>query len=1176
MSGPPAVVPKPVSHHPDWRQLAPTQVRLPLLCSVSMSSEHEQFLAGITALETQRALLGDAVVDASIAALRSKLLGLTTTQAAGPAPSLRQVSVLFLDVVGSTKLSQHLDPEEIHAVMDGALARCTAVVQAHHGKVLQYAGDSLLAAFGAIEAKEDDAERAVRCGLALLAEGRALGAEVQTTHAHAGFHVRVGIHTGGVLLGGGVDAEGTIRGIAVNIAARMEQTAPAGALRISHDTYAQVRGIFDVEPQDPITVKGVDAPIQSYLVQRAKARAFRIASRGIEGVATRMIGREAQLEFLRDAFKRLFVERRLAAFTVMAEAGLGKSRLLTEFETWAEAQPESFFLFRGRANPNSEAQPYGLLRDILAWRLQIADDDTLEVAKAKLEQGIVPLFVHNDSEDVAEGHAHLLGHLLGIDYSASRHVRGILDDPRQIRNRAFHAAAQVFRWVSASDGSPIVLQLEDLHWADDASLDFLIYLTQVNCDVPMLILALARPTLFERREDWISTEGFHRRIDLAPLDTTGSRLLANEILQKLPEIPTGLRDLITGSAEGNPFYMEELVKMLIDQGALDTGGMHSQHWTLHADRLRATAVPSTLTGVLQARLDRLPAPQKKVLQEASVIGQVFWDTALFALDERARALLPALVQREFTLPRADAALDGLREYAFCHKILHQVTYDTVLKRTRCELHGKVAHWLSGLAGVRARDFLGVTAEHYDKAGDAANASEYHARAAEHAKDRFAHDSALHHVQRALALLDRVLLDTTGPDHEMVSPPVATLRLRWRLLNVRERTLDMQGRRSEQRADIDALERLADALDDDHQRAHVAWRRSSIAMRTADWEACERDARRTMSLAERAGDHALRLFGQRQLASALTSSGNPESGRAVAQQGLTEARERGLRPNEASFLNTLSVIASHQDDLMGLLELTRQALAIDRETGNRRSEAITLGTLGASWLALGDHVSAKRDLEEGLRLVRINGDRAQECTPLVNLSQLALWQGDDARALALARSALDTAVAAQARDWEAVALLYIGHSEHALGRQATAGQAYEQARARALEIGHPLQHGATAGLARVALSQGEIGAALEHVEMLLSHLANGGTLEGAESQRFIEMTCYLVLVRAADARAAKWLERAHAHLMARATTIPDAAMRHGFLNNIKEHREIVAAWVAGRRSADQGLGRSGPT
>ena len=197
--------------------------------------------------------------------------------------------------------------------------------------MLQYAGDSILAVFGADEAREDDAERAVRCGLALLDLGKVLGAEVRAAHGHDGFNVRVGVHTGGVLLGGGVDADGSIRGIAVNIAARMEQTAPAGALRISHDTYAQVRGLFEVERQEPLAVKGVDEPIQSYLVLRAKPRSFRIGSRGIEGVATRMIGRDAELEVLQDAFKRLFVDRRLAAVSVVADAGIGKSRLLYEF-----------------------------------------------------------------------------------------------------------------------------------------------------------------------------------------------------------------------------------------------------------------------------------------------------------------------------------------------------------------------------------------------------------------------------------------------------------------------------------------------------------------------------------------------------------------------------------------------------------------------------------------------------------------------------------------------------------------------------------------------------------------------------------------------------------------------------------------------------------------------------
>ncbi len=212
-------------------------------------TEQQQLEAAIAALEGQRSTLGRAAVESLLSAARARLEALEPLDAAPNAPvqTLRQVSILFMDVVGWTALSQQLDPEAISAVLDGALSRATAVVQAHGGKVLQYAGDNLLAVFGAAEAREDDAQQAVRCGLALLELGKLLGADVHAAHGHAGFDVRAGVHTGVVLLGGGVDADSSIRGIAVNIAARMEQTAPAGALRISHDAHAQVRGLFEVE-----------------------------------------------------------------------------------------------------------------------------------------------------------------------------------------------------------------------------------------------------------------------------------------------------------------------------------------------------------------------------------------------------------------------------------------------------------------------------------------------------------------------------------------------------------------------------------------------------------------------------------------------------------------------------------------------------------------------------------------------------------------------------------------------------------------------------------------------------------------------------------------------------------------------------------------------------------------
>lgn len=605
-----------------------------------MHSQWQQLEAAIAALEAQRSQLGDAVVEALLGPARARLAELAALPAPEPdaAQVLRQVSILFLDVVGSTTLSRTLDPEAIAAVMDDVLARGTAIVQTHRGRVLQYAGDNILAAFGADEAREDDAERAVRCGLALLRLGRTLGAEVLRLHGHAGFDFRVGIHTGGVLLGGGV-ADGSIRGLAVNIAARMEQTAPAGALRISHDTFSLVRGLFEVQDQPPLMIKGVDEPVRSYLVERPSARSFRVGSRGIDGVGTRMIGRDAELATLRAAFDRVRTCGKLEAVVVMAEAGIGKSRLLLEFERALDIADSDRMILRCRCGPASPMQPYGALRELLASAWGLRDDDSLPQAQAKVAAGVVPWFEAEDGADAASAHAHLLGHLLGIDHGTSPHVAGIRGDVAQIRSRAWHAALQWFRRVAARPGRPVLLLMEDLHWADQGSLDFLAELARRSADLPLLVLATARPELEERQPGWPAGGGAQQRVLIGPLDAAHSQALAAELLQRLPERPIALVDELMRSAEGNPFYLEELVKMLIDGQVItiDAGG---GAWRVDEARLRVTTLPTTLTGVLQARLDSLRVDERQVLQQASVIGAVFWAQALSALDPRAEAELP--------------------------------------------------------------------------------------------------------------------------------------------------------------------------------------------------------------------------------------------------------------------------------------------------------------------------------------------------------------------------------------------------------------------------------------------------------------------------------------------------------------------------------------------------------
>lgn len=1107
-------------------------------------SEQQQLEAAIAALEAQRALLGDAVVELAAAPLRAKLQALQAP-AAEAAQQLKQVTVMFVDTVGSTAMAQRLDPEDIHTILDGTLEAFTAIVRRHGGRVMQYTGDGLLAAFGADEAREDDPENAVRAGLAVIAEARQRAQWVQGAHGVTGFNVRVGLDTGPVLLGGGVDAEGSIRGSVVNMAARMEQTAPPGALRIHHDTWRHVRGLFRVTEEPPLTVKGHAEPVTSYLVQGALPRGFRVASRGIEGVRTRMVAREVELETLQDAFVQLFERPTLAVVTVVADAGMGKSRLLYEFEQWAHGREQQASWLRGRAEPQTQNQPFGLLRNILAWQLQIAEDDDAATARRKLTDGLAPLF----PED-GEAQAHLIGQMIGLDFADSPHVKGIRDDAQQIRNRAFHAAAQSLRHLGARTGRPPVLLVDDLHWADDASLDFLVYLAQVERDQPGLVIGLARESLFERRADWALQSATHTRIDLPPLDARASRELANQLLQRLDTVPAQLRDLLIDGAAGNPFYMEELVRMLIDDGAIDTRG---ERWRVVPDRLQAAHVPPTLTGVLQARLDSLPPAEKRALQQAAVIGFVFWEHALAALEGEATAALPALVERGLLVPRPQASFQGQNEYAFKHQILHQVTYDSVLRRTRRDLHARIAGWLAPQGGDRATETLGMAAFHYERAGDAANAAEFFTRAAEDAARRYANDAVRDFVERGLALARE-----------------DDLPLRWRLLALRERIRGGVADRKSHEADLDALAALAEALDDDTRRCLVAVRRANTLASHGRIPEAETVVRAGLALARpfRATPETVSLHYA--LGNVLARQGRYAESRQVVQDGLALARERGHPTEISRGLNALGLQAMDQGDLMQAAEWFEQSLALLREAGDVGGQGLRLSNLGSVYPRLGDYARGRRCLEEGLQIARATGDRSTEAVLLLNVASAAHLQGDDTGALAYARAAHERAVATGQRDLEAFARMVAGHAELGLGRFDAARAAYgeartmlEQWRMRRENILEPVS-----GLARVALAQGRVDEALAHVELLMAHVAAGGSFDGTEEPLLLPLTCFQVLEAAGDPRAGEVLDAAMAELQAQADRISDPAARRGLLDNVPHHREIVAAWQ--RRKAGAAL------
>lgn len=1105
-----------------------------------MTSRHD-LEAAITALEAQRGVLGDDVVDIAIEPLQARLDALRNRGwGTDQGKRLKQVTVLFADIVESTVMARQLDPEDNHAIMDGSLATLTAIVEKHQGQVLQYAGDSLLAAFGASEAHEEDPENAVRTGLALLEAAREIAAEVKERHGLEGFNIRVGINTGRVLLGGGVNAEHNIRGLTVHVAARMEQHAPVGGIRISHNTYRLVRGVFEVTEQSPIEVKGLVEPVRSYLVHDLKPRAFRSRSRGIDGIETRMVGRDAELAQLQSSFLAMYdhsSEHQDVAhtITVVADAGLGKSRLLYEFENWAETLPESYYIFKGRADRQTRQQSYGLMRDILAWRMQIAESDSAAIAREKFCKGISPLLGANEAAQVE-----ILGHLIGLDFSASPHLRGLLDDPKQIRDSGFHAASMIFRRLSQSDGSPCVLILDDLQWVDDDSLDFLHYMLEVNRDIPMLLISMTRPELYDRRPGWPVTDDSTCRIDLQPLGRPESKELASELLNRMKEIPVALRELIANSADGNPFYMEELIKMLLDEGAIVSDG---EYWRAVPEKLLGVQVPDTLTGIVQTRLDSLSAEERATLQRASVIGFVFWDHALAALDKSSLDCLPALVQRELIVPQPVSGFEGAREYSFHHHILYQVAYESLLKQDRQRLHLGVALWFETRMNERGDEYLGSAASHYEQAGEMKRAYEYYLRAAEDAASRHGRDATLHCVQKAL--------DLVAPDDH---------RLRWRLLAAREKILATQEDRAGHEANLIALKTTAEALDDDNLIAEALSRQAMALCNAGSYPAAEETSRSAIQAAGATGNNLIIAEALGTQAFSLRRMGDFPAAKRAAEDGLLFAREAGDRRNEGELLANLAGLAAESGDLYKCVQLDEGYLAITRETGDKAREVNALNTAGDNAFRLGDYPRARKYLDEGLSLSRSIGHRFGECVLLLNLAVVTNLQNDNRDAIRFAQESIAISAQSGLRDLEAAALLPLGLAQIELGQADEARMALKKSRDLFEENSSPhLAMEPIAGLAQVALVEDDVETAIGHVETILGHLQNNGSLDGTEEPLRIRWIVYEVLQRAGDRRAISQLAETRQQLVKRAQKISDAQMRNLFLGNVPHNLAIEKEW-----------------
>ena len=353
-------------------------------------NELEPIDRAIAGLEAQRAVLGDDVVDTALEPLREKRLAILTRQYG---EQRRQVTVLFSDLVDFTVLSQSLDAEDVRAVVNAYFVRWHEHIEANGGVVEKFIGDAVMAVFGLHQAREDDPHRAIRAALAMTRTMDEVNAEVEASVRLA---MRVGIDTGEVVVGGVGDRPGqdfVVVGETVNRASRLQAAAPPGGILISRDTYRHVRGSFGFQPVEGLVLKGIPEPVDAYVVVGERPEGFRLdAARGIEGVETATIGRDIELRHLQDRFWDVVEERHWRVVTVMGDAGVGKSRLLLEFDRWLAELPDTVWWFRGRASPSMQETPNALLRDLLAARLGIQESDAADVVREKWERGLAVAF----------------------------------------------------------------------------------------------------------------------------------------------------------------------------------------------------------------------------------------------------------------------------------------------------------------------------------------------------------------------------------------------------------------------------------------------------------------------------------------------------------------------------------------------------------------------------------------------------------------------------------------------------------------------------------------------------------------------------------------------------------------------------------------------------------------
>ncbi|MFN2389650.1 MAG: AAA family ATPase [Actinomycetota bacterium] len=609
-----------------------------------------------------------------------------------PRKERKFATALFADFAGSTALGERQDPEIVHTLFDRAFVRLTREIERYGGVVEKFMGDGLLAVFGVPTAHEDDPERAVRAALdmqAVLAEmNRSL-----VSQGRAPLGMRIGIEAGQVLVDverAGSSRDRMLTGDAVNTAARLETAARAGQILVGPAVFASTGSVIDYEELDPLRLKGKTELVPAWSALRVKAR--RGGERRPLGLESKLVGRDDHLNLLKQILHRVDSENRTALVTILGPAGVGKSRLVWELERYVEGLPEHVYWRKGRCLPYGGVS-YSALADAVKLECEIKEDDAPEAVESKVAHVLEGLF---GGTDLSKEILALVGS--GAESSFSR--EHLFDAWR----RFLEAMASRY---------PLVLVLEDLHWADEGLLDFVDYMADW-AHGPVLLVTLARPELLETRTSWGGGKRNYSAVYLDPLSPQENEEMLDDLLAAA--LPDEMKLLVVQRSEGNPLYTEEIVRMLIERGVLvpsATGGWHLSGGVQRVD------LPQSIHALISARLDSLPSEEKAILQDASVVGRIFWAGAVAALAGRdspdVRTLLGRLRVKELIIQRDAAAFSGEAEFSFRHILIRDVAYRSLPKALRADKHVEVARWEEARAGERRQEMAEVIATHYGEA-----------------------------------------------------------------------------------------------------------------------------------------------------------------------------------------------------------------------------------------------------------------------------------------------------------------------------------------------------------------------------------------------------------------------------------------------------------------------------